>query len=552
MSGVTLYIGNASTLANIREGVMITPFNNGKAIWIDLPTGGPSGIGTDGPGNNTILGYCAAGANYLLDTNTMDIAIRSRDTAAIRFGNSTLGTTNSAMSIKGNNMYIQNTLYATGTSDTVFSNTKITTLTGTTIYYTSLNQGAAAGSITSTNTTSTNISSSTLTGTTLYTSVINGIGETIGVNSALTIKGNATLDNFNFILPTTLTAATTSNAIDILQIVPAENQSGEMIVELDIVVGGLAGNTGVSQSLRYEVPLGLTGSAGLWTNCDPLVNRNSLLPVGNITGPADNFAVQVKEAATGYIFRIVKTASASNYNLLCAVNYNITNTKVSPTISKLGAISNTPYGTGALISTFGYLSDGYNYDTVITGTWNIQFITGTTSPPGSKEIYTDSGMTTLITSTLRVRRRNNVIDLTMSGFTGYSTVAAGVAFPNISIFFTQPLPYWATSIQKATTSPDYISGCASSIIYYGGIQSGAIAPSTYRIYSSASTSPLTGTTLSKGNLQLLYSGPGARTTNPSVISFASGFPFQTVGSNNLYCGVPDNNKITYCVDNLSL
>jgi hypothetical protein len=49
----------------------------GMGIWYNLPTTGPSGIGTNGAGNDAWLGYCFAAGNWCSDSLPGDLAYRN-------------------------------------------------------------------------------------------------------------------------------------------------------------------------------------------------------------------------------------------------------------------------------------------------------------------------------------------------------------------------------------------------------------------------------------------------------------------------------------------
>lgn len=71
-------------------------------VWINLPTSGPSGIGTGGAGSNPMLAYCASGAQWFTDSLAGDNAIRNTG-GKLLFGNSSGA---SAMSLGGDNIGI--------------------------------------------------------------------------------------------------------------------------------------------------------------------------------------------------------------------------------------------------------------------------------------------------------------------------------------------------------------------------------------------------------------------------------------------------------------
>lgn len=71
-------------------------------VWINLPTSGPSGIGTGGAGSNPMLAYCASGGHWFTDSLAGDNAIRNTG-GKLLFGNSSGA---SAMSLGGDNIGI--------------------------------------------------------------------------------------------------------------------------------------------------------------------------------------------------------------------------------------------------------------------------------------------------------------------------------------------------------------------------------------------------------------------------------------------------------------
>ena len=86
-----LIVGTASDQATIQSFTA----GAGPGIWIDLPTTGPSGIGTGGAGNNAWLGYSAAAGNWCADAVAGDLTFRNLG-GRLLFG---LSTGNSSMAI---------------------------------------------------------------------------------------------------------------------------------------------------------------------------------------------------------------------------------------------------------------------------------------------------------------------------------------------------------------------------------------------------------------------------------------------------------------------
>jgi collagen type VII alpha len=80
--GGSLGITGTSTFAG---GATISAFSGGS--WLNLPTTGPSAIGTGGAGNNALVAYVPATGNYFTDAATGDIAYRNT-TGNLLFGTS--------------------------------------------------------------------------------------------------------------------------------------------------------------------------------------------------------------------------------------------------------------------------------------------------------------------------------------------------------------------------------------------------------------------------------------------------------------------------------
>lgn len=65
-------------------GGYLVEFASGS--WLNLPTSGPSGVGTGGAGSNPMLAYCASGAQWFTDSSAGDNAIRNTG-GKLLFGN---------------------------------------------------------------------------------------------------------------------------------------------------------------------------------------------------------------------------------------------------------------------------------------------------------------------------------------------------------------------------------------------------------------------------------------------------------------------------------
>lgn len=92
-AGFTVNGTGAVTGSAISTSGTITAANNlsisafGSGAWIDLPTAGPSGIGSGGAGSNAWIGYAPANGNWFTDALTGDIAYRNT-AGRLLFGNS--------------------------------------------------------------------------------------------------------------------------------------------------------------------------------------------------------------------------------------------------------------------------------------------------------------------------------------------------------------------------------------------------------------------------------------------------------------------------------
>lgn len=100
----TFSIGGTTTFAN---GAYIAPFSTGT--WINMPTTGPSGIGTGGPGGNVWAAYVPSNGNFFSDANAGDVVYRNLS------GNLLFGTSggNATMAVSGANVGIGTTTPAT-------------------------------------------------------------------------------------------------------------------------------------------------------------------------------------------------------------------------------------------------------------------------------------------------------------------------------------------------------------------------------------------------------------------------------------------------------
>lgn len=116
-TGKYLNFGTDSTSAAIRltnvgaGGNPITISSSwltNKGAWIDMPTDGPSGLGSGGPGSNAWIAYCSAATNWYSDSVVGDIAFRNSTSGkALLFGNSGGGST---MRIAGDRIFFPTSL----------------------------------------------------------------------------------------------------------------------------------------------------------------------------------------------------------------------------------------------------------------------------------------------------------------------------------------------------------------------------------------------------------------------------------------------------------
>ena len=94
VSAANLGVSGTATLVS---GTQVVSFDGGA--WINMPTSGPSGLGSGGPGANPWIAYASAGGDYFQNANSGDIAFRNVGNALL-FGND--GGSNAAMRVAGN------------------------------------------------------------------------------------------------------------------------------------------------------------------------------------------------------------------------------------------------------------------------------------------------------------------------------------------------------------------------------------------------------------------------------------------------------------------
>jgi hypothetical protein len=70
-----IYPGSGASAGFVQPGW----FTGGVGTWIDMPTNGPSGIGSGGPGSNAWIAYVDAATHWFLDGIPGDIAYRNTD-----------------------------------------------------------------------------------------------------------------------------------------------------------------------------------------------------------------------------------------------------------------------------------------------------------------------------------------------------------------------------------------------------------------------------------------------------------------------------------------
>lgn len=109
VTGITRVSSNALFPA----GGYITSFTAGTATWLDLPTTGPSGIGTGGPGQNAWIGYAQANGQWFANSATAgDICYRNTAGRVLIGTNSTQHN----LAIAANHVYSSNNI-GIGTSN---------------------------------------------------------------------------------------------------------------------------------------------------------------------------------------------------------------------------------------------------------------------------------------------------------------------------------------------------------------------------------------------------------------------------------------------------
>lgn len=89
---------NIAGTATFSGGATISSFTGGS--WIDLPTSGPSGIGTGGAGANPFIAYAQGAGQWFTNANAGDIAYRNT-TGRLLFGNT---ATNASMVLSGDRL----------------------------------------------------------------------------------------------------------------------------------------------------------------------------------------------------------------------------------------------------------------------------------------------------------------------------------------------------------------------------------------------------------------------------------------------------------------
>ena len=91
-----LIVGNTLGEATLSEFTSA----GGNGVWLDLPTSGPSGVGTGGAGSNAWLGYCYSAGNWCIDSVPGDLAYRNYSGGRLLWGTST-GNSQMALSTTG-------------------------------------------------------------------------------------------------------------------------------------------------------------------------------------------------------------------------------------------------------------------------------------------------------------------------------------------------------------------------------------------------------------------------------------------------------------------
>lgn len=101
-TGGALKITGATTIGSGTGVGTLQSWNGNNAFWINMPTTGPSGIGSGGPGANAWIAYAQGAGNYFTDAAAGDIAYRNQG-GRLLFG-VTAGLSN--MMISGSNIQI--------------------------------------------------------------------------------------------------------------------------------------------------------------------------------------------------------------------------------------------------------------------------------------------------------------------------------------------------------------------------------------------------------------------------------------------------------------
>jgi trimeric autotransporter adhesin len=89
-----------TTSLTLASGMALTAFSGGS--WMNLPTSGPSGIGTGGAGANCFIGYCAGPGNWFTNAALGDVAYRNAN-GRIMWGNT---SGDASMVLSGDNLGI--------------------------------------------------------------------------------------------------------------------------------------------------------------------------------------------------------------------------------------------------------------------------------------------------------------------------------------------------------------------------------------------------------------------------------------------------------------
>lgn len=102
-----IFSSNLTSFSNVTfgGGATISSWSLG-GTWINLPTTGPSGLGTGGPGANPFLAYVNSAGNWFTNSVTGDTAYRNTS-GRLLFGNS---TGNFSMSVSNNQISMLGTL----------------------------------------------------------------------------------------------------------------------------------------------------------------------------------------------------------------------------------------------------------------------------------------------------------------------------------------------------------------------------------------------------------------------------------------------------------